>query len=49
MGTKIKITMELDDDFADPDHPTGVTEEASESITDALNSFGFDIDIEKED
>lgn len=46
MGTRIRITMVVDDDFADPGNAAGVTEEGYDRIIDALNSFGEDIDIE---
>lgn len=44
---KVQITMDVDSEWADPDHQMGVTSEAYERIIDALNAFGDDIDIEK--
>lgn len=46
---RIWITMELDDEFADPEHESGVKEGAHLSITTWLGSYGDDIDIVKED
>lgn len=46
---RIWITMELDDEFADPEHESGVKEGAHLSITTWLASYGDDIDIVKED
>jgi hypothetical protein len=46
---KIKITMEIDPDWADSTHNMGVTAEGYERIVDALNAFGDDIDIEAMD
>lgn len=45
--TKIRITMVLADEVADPDHSTGLTNEAFEDIFGALSSFGYDIEIER--
>jgi hypothetical protein len=42
---RIKITMDVDIDWADSGHSTGVTNEGYERIIDALNAFGEDIDI----
>jgi hypothetical protein len=44
---KIAITMDLDDDYADPVHPMGVTEAGHDAIMDALGVFGGDISIER--
>jgi hypothetical protein len=46
---RIWITMELDDEFADPDHESGVQEGPHLSITSFLGAYGDDIDIVKED
>lgn len=46
---KVRITMDIDPDYEDPQHPTGVTNEAYDALFDALNSFGDDIDVEKVD
>lgn len=42
---KIGITMEIDDTYADPDHPTGVTEEGYARITGTLSELGTNIDV----
>jgi hypothetical protein len=44
---KIRITMEIAEEYSDPDHEMGVTEQAYEEISDALMSYGDDIDIQK--
>jgi hypothetical protein len=44
---KIRITMDVADELADPDHEMGVTEEGYEVITDALMSYGDDVEIHK--
>jgi hypothetical protein len=44
----IIITMHIADDFADPDHVTGVTDSAFEALLDLLSGFGDDIDIRRE-
>jgi hypothetical protein len=44
---KVIITMNLDDEFADPEHPTGVTEAGYDQITDLLGTMGDDIDVAK--
>lgn len=43
---RITITMDVDDDFSDPDHAMGVTNEGYEKINAALAPYGDDIDIE---
>lgn len=43
--SKITITMDLDDEYADPDHKMGVTEEGYEGISEALSGFGTNIDV----
>lgn len=45
--TKIRITMDVDDEYADPDHEMGITEQGYQEISDALSSYGDDIDIQK--
>jgi hypothetical protein len=40
--------MDIADEYADPDHDMGITEEAYEQITDALMGFGDDVDIRKD-
>lgn len=42
---KISITMDLDDDYAEPDHPMGITEEGHIALQDALMGFGSDIQV----
>lgn len=42
---KIIITMDVDDSYADPAHPMGVTEEGYDKINDALADLGTDIDV----
>jgi hypothetical protein len=44
---KIIITMELDDDYADPGHSTGVTEEGYIKINEALSELGTDVDVSR--
>ena len=43
------ITMNLDDAFADPEHPMGVTEAGYEQITDMLSQLGDNIDVARAD
>lgn len=45
---KVRITMDIDPEWADSEHQMGVTAEAYERLVDALNAFGDDIDIERE-
>ena len=45
MTTKITITMDLDPEWAEPDHPMGITEEGFLRLTDVLAKFGSDIDV----
>jgi hypothetical protein len=44
---KIRITMDVADEYADPGHEMGVTTEGYEEIIDALAAYGDDIDIRK--
>ncbi|HEX4715288.1 MAG TPA: hypothetical protein VH164_10205 [Ktedonobacteraceae bacterium] len=44
---KIRITMEVDEEIADPNHEMGITEQGYLQISDALTDFGQDIDIQK--
>lgn len=46
---KVRITMDIDPEWADSGHRMGVTSDGYERIVDALNAFGDDIDIEKVD
>jgi hypothetical protein len=41
--------MDLDDDYADPGHSTGVTEEGYIKIDQALSELGTSIDVRRED
>lgn len=47
MSTKVRITMEVDDEYADPDHEMGLTEEAYLQLSSVLGEFGEDIDIKR--
>lgn len=47
MSQKITITMVLDDDYAEPGHPMGVTEEGHDAIQDRLGDMGTDIEVAK--
>lgn len=44
---KIVISMDLDDDYADPDHPMGITEDAYMQLTDRLCDMGDNINVSK--
>lgn len=47
---KIRITCDIDDEYSDPMHDMGVTNEGYEAIMRALTSVGADdIDIQQED
>jgi hypothetical protein len=48
MNMKIRITMVIDAEFADPEHAMGVTEEGFDAICDALDELGHDIDVTRE-
>ncbi len=41
--SRIIITMDVDGEFADPDHSAGVTEAGYIAIEGALSEFGTDI------
>ncbi len=45
--SKITITMEVDDYFADDEHETGVTNEGYEKLIRILGGFGFDVEVER--
>jgi hypothetical protein len=47
MSQKIRITMDVDDEYADPDHAMGVTEEGHLEISEALAPYGDDIEFER--
>jgi hypothetical protein len=38
--TQVTVTIEVDGDYADPDHITGLTEEGFEALSDAINAVG---------
>jgi len=40
---KVQITLDVDDQFADPDHEFGLTDEAWLEITEFLGNFGEDV------
>lgn len=42
---KIIITMDLDDEYADPGHSTGVTAEGYDKLDALLNQVGTDIEV----
>jgi hypothetical protein len=42
---KIYIIMDVEDEYADPSHEMGVTEEGYEAILSALIGIGDDIDV----
>ena len=44
---KIMITMNVDPEYADPDHDMGVTEEGYNQINDRLADLGDDINVIK--
>jgi hypothetical protein len=44
---KITITMDVDDEYADPGHEMGVTEEGYVLIVNRLSSVGDDIDVKR--
>jgi hypothetical protein len=48
---KVTVTFEIDDDDGgDPEHDTGLTNDAYEKVFDALNRAGaYDIEIERGD
>jgi hypothetical protein len=45
---KIRITMTVDPEYADPGHAMGVTEAGYEAICEALGELGDDIDVAAE-
>jgi len=46
---KIRITMEIADEYADPDHDMGVSEEGYNAICEALGDLGSDVDVRRDD
>jgi hypothetical protein len=48
MSVKIRITMQVDDEYADPEHDMGVTEDAYLGISDVLAPFGDNVEIGRE-
>lgn len=45
---RIIITMDLEGEYADPDHSTGITEAGYEQLSGLLVEFGTDIDIKQD-
>lgn len=46
---KVRITIDIDDQYADPAHPMGVTDEGYTRIVDTLSWLGDDVDVERAD
>lgn len=44
--TKVRITLDVDDEYADPDHEMGITNEAYEELLRKLSWLGDDIEVE---
>jgi len=38
--THVQVTIEVDDEYDDPEHDTGMTEEGFEALSEAVNSVG---------
>lgn len=49
MSQKVIITMEIDDEYADPDHEMGVTNEGYELLVSRLGALGTDVEVERDD
>lgn len=47
--SRVVITMEIDEEYADPDHEMGVTEEGYTALVRALAGFGDDVEVSRED
>lgn len=45
--SKVTITLEIDDEYADESHEMGVTEEGYMTIMAALSGIGDDIDVRR--
>lgn len=45
--TRIRIEMDLDDDYTDPDHVSGLNSEGDEKLSEALGDFGINLEIKK--
>jgi len=45
---KIRITMTIDPEYADEDHPAGVNVAGYDAICDRLQDLGTDIDVAAE-
>lgn len=45
--TKIQITMDPHDEYADPNHEMGITEEAYIELATLLAGYGDDVEIER--
>lgn len=39
-ATRVTITIEVDDEFADPNHSSGLTEAGHDALFNAVNSVG---------
>jgi hypothetical protein len=39
--------MDLDEEYADPEHPMGITDEGHMALSEALMEFGSDITVKK--
>lgn len=44
---KVIITMDVDPEYAEDDHPMGVTEAGHDMLHDLLGTMGSDIEITK--
>lgn len=47
--SRIVIYMEVDEDFSDADHETGLTNQGYEVLMTKLSSLGYDIDVSLDD
>lgn len=43
---QIVITMTIGPEYADPDHPMGVTEDGYNELCERLGAMGTDIDVQ---
>lgn len=46
---KIIIEMNLDDEYSDPNHSTGLTENGYDMLVDMLSRMGENIDVKKDE
>jgi hypothetical protein len=49
MRVRIRIELDLGDDFTDPDDFTGMTEEGYIALLDVLGRFGENVDVKSLD